>query len=361
MKSRAVPQDFDRTSTLFPPISTPHQPNIGSITQPPYEFTESMRDISTAPDFGQSQVISEESSSSGVPSAYSEPLWTPGSVLGSHIHSPVSSADGRTEHTGLLVPNLHSPNVGNPYAQLEGFPTIYSTSPDPRSHIRAELLDLQPPEAIIGAGHTKHSSLHTRDTFARPTDPAILDQLGQSHVRSPLLGMAGYSPPSGESSRIRSPSYIGPDSQLQPAQPTAYKSPNSRDSAHTMFDSTQHLNQFSVTYPTIQPYPPTRALSIPSSVYPWSASIEHNARAFPSVTNLDSHPSRAPYIALEGAIDDIENIEARQGLKDTTPANLGPPQYFSTPRQGAGGMMRARAQDGDWESFPHPSQHSFPY
>jgi len=296
MKSRAVSQDFDRTSTPFSAISTPRQPDIVSTTQPPYGFAESMRDTNSAPDFGLSQAISEETSSTSVPSAYSEPLWTPGSVLGSQSLSPVPSADERTEYTGSLIPHLHTPNAGTPYAQFQGFPTIDSTSTHPHSRRRAGSLALQPSAAFTCAGHTRHSSLHTRVTFARPTSPALLHQRGQSYTRSSLLGMAGYSPPSAEPSRTQSHSYVASDSQLQRAQSTAFESPSSFNSAHTTFDSTQRLHQSSVTYPMIQSPQPTRATSISSSVYPWSASCEPNARAFPSVIQSTSHSIRAPYI-----------------------------------------------------------------
>lgn len=136
MKSRALPQEFDRTSTLFSAISIPRQPDIVSTTQPPYGFAESMRDTNSAPDFGHPRAISEETSSTSVPSAYSEPLWTPASVvLGSQSRSQVPSADERTEYTGSLIPQLRTPNAGTPYAQFQGFPTIDSTSTYPRSRI----------------------------------------------------------------------------------------------------------------------------------------------------------------------------------------------------------------------------------
>jgi len=62
---------------------------------------------------------------------------------------------------------------------------------------------------------------------------------------------------------------------------------------------------------------------------------------------------------FEGATDEIENTEAMQDLGNTTVAGLGPPQQIFTPRQGAGGRMRAAAENRG--SFTHPPQNSFPY
>jgi len=257
MKSRAIPEDFDRTSTLYSAFSTRHQPDVGSKTLSPYGFTESIRDFDSAPGFGHSGDISGEAWSSSVRSAHNEPLWTPGSILGSSIHSPIPSADERAEYTDSLASHLHTPNEGTPYAQPRRFPSIYSTSTQPRSRIRAESWASQPSAAFTSAGDTRYRSSQTQVTFARPTSPAPLHQSGQSHMGSPFHGIAGYSPPNEEPPRTQSGSDLAPGLQLQQAQPTDYESLNSIGSAYTTFEDTQHLPQSSAAYSMMQSDQPT--------------------------------------------------------------------------------------------------------
>jgi len=335
VKSRAVPEDFDRSSTLYSTLPLPHQPDINSTTQPSSGYTEVISEITGAPGFGHRRDISGETLSGSAHSAYSEPLWAPDSVASSQNNSSVPPGDERSHHTSSPAFHLHTPTQGTPYARSRSFRAIYSTSPDPRNRIRAESLASPPSPAFTGAGPTRRRSSQTRVTSARSASPALLDPPWQSQMRSPFHGRLDYTLPSREPPRNRSRSDLAPDPQLQQAQHSACELSDYSSSAYPTFGNPQRLHQPSVGSPMFQFDPTTReipsATSIPSSVYPWSASTEPNARAFPSVPYSTPHTSQAQYIALEGAIDDTENSRARQDVRETPVVGLRLPQQVFTP------------------------------
>jgi len=224
MKSRAVPEGFDRSSTLYSAFPTPYQPDISSTMQPSYGSPENIRENTGAPGFGHTRDISGETSSSNVLSAYSEPFWILDSVLGSEIHLSVPPIDERTNFMSSVASYLPTPNHCTLYAQPQSSPATYTTSPHSRSRTQAESLASPPSAAFTGTGHTRHGSSQARGVSARPASPAFMHHPRQPQTESPFHGMVGYSPPDRHTPRTKSRSGIAPESLFQQAHPTANES-----------------------------------------------------------------------------------------------------------------------------------------
>lgn len=309
VESRAVPEDLDKSSKLYSAFPPSHQVDISSTTQPSYGFTEHKRKFTNFPGLGHRRDISGETSSGNIHSTYSEPLWTQDLIEGSQNISPVPPVDEAIHHTSSLAFDFRTPNEGSPSTRSRRSPAIYGTLPHPRSRIRVESLASPPSPTLTGAGLITHRN------------PALLHPPGQSQIRSPSNGRINDSPRSGEYPRHQSRSGIVPEHQLQQAQPSMCESSDYFSSAYTTFYHPTQLHQPLVSSPMFQFEQPPReipsATSIPSSVYPRSASTEPNARAFPGVFYSSPHTGQVPYITWEGSTDDIENTEARQDVKNT--------------------------------------------
>lgn len=288
VKSRAMPEDFDKSSTLYPCFPPSHQLDISSTTQPSYGFTEHDREFTNTPGLRHRRDIIGDTSSGNIPSTDSEPLWTQDLVADSQNNSSLPPVDEAIHNTSPLAFDLHTPNQGSPSTPYRRSPAIYSTSPHPRSRIRVESLASPHSPTFTGAGPATHRN------------PALLHPPEQSQMRSPFHSRIDYSLRSGKYSRHQSRSGVAPEYQLQQAQPSVCEFSDYLSSAYATFGDPAQLHQPLVGSSMFQFDQSTRgipsATSIPCSGFSRSASTEPNARAFPRVSYSSPHTSQVPYI-----------------------------------------------------------------
>ena len=127
MRSRALPEDFDRSSALRSGLST--APQLGLNTTISLRYNPSINGLQPGafPGYGHIRRISDESAISPCsdPSMPSESLWTSGSVPESEMQSPVSPIMDRGPVWGTIALHNPSPQDVNPHSRSHSFPVNY--------------------------------------------------------------------------------------------------------------------------------------------------------------------------------------------------------------------------------------------
>ena len=349
MKSRALPEDFDRSTALHSAFSRTPQPKNNTTLSPSCGSDEPIRAFTGVVGFGHRRDLSGETSSSSIPSVYSEPLWTPSSAPGSQTNSPIIPVDESIHNLGSLASHVHTPHQDTIYARSRSFPSIYGTPLHPPSHMRDEL-SASPPAAFTHTGHTGRRSSEMLMVFGRPVRPGLLDFPEQSQREPHFHGMISYSPPRRDSSPTQSQPDLPAEHQIQRAQPTTYQPSFHTGPTYPTLGDPRPQHPPPMGFPIFQPHSPMHQIQISPSFtpsgYSWSPSAEQNTRLSSGVPYPASYSGQVSYGAIEGATEDTIDPEERPNLVFTPVIGLGLPQQVFTTSQGPQNSSE-RPQNGD--------------
>ena len=191
MRSRALPEDFDRSSALRSGLSA--TPQLGLNTTTSLRYNPSIKGLQPGafPGYEHIRRISDESAISPCsdPSMPSESLWTSGSVAGSEMQSPVSPMMDRGPIWGTIL--LHGPNPQNinPHSRSNSFPANYPSQPQatrPQHEEYMSRMRTGPLATPIAAGpmYTAGQVGEVPMIFGRPCPPPAF-----RYSQRPLVGL----------------------------------------------------------------------------------------------------------------------------------------------------------------------------
>ena len=367
MKSRALPEDFDRSTALHPAFP---RRNINPSISLSCGFGEVICDPGAVFKPGHRRDISGDTSASSLPSVFSEPLWTPSSGPGSPINSPTSLSDERTHCGGSVASQIHTSRQTTPYGRSRSIPTIYGGLPHLPTRVRAVSLASPLSVASLDLSYTRHSGGEVPKNFNMPISPlSDISMHAQSHP--PFRNLVEYSPIGKESAIIPSQlqSRSTNEQRNQPREPAASNSSFYATSPYSSLPKPQNQQFSPVGFPTYHPHQSFHqeihsASSAANAAYPWSPSSENITTPAPSVSYPTLYTSGAPYSALESPAENVVKSEEREHLVHIPAIGLGLPSHFFAPREGIGNGSDASHGDqrGDTQGFTHhPHQYAFPY
>ena len=351
MRSRALPENFDRSSALHaglpatPPIGTHAlSPTYGSFMGSQQGSLLRYRHIRRPSD-------DPATSPSSNPSMPSESLWTSGSMPGSEMQSPISPVGERGSVWGQIASQIPSPQATNSYGRSRSFPANYQAEPQVLRQYPPELASRMRAGSLaspVTASRGQPAPVPT--VFGRPRPPALHDYSNPSQMGLPPQQQDVYPearsflPPQardeGNPEQLigRSPSFAGQPMFAIPPSPSVpqHLQPYSQEA----FRQSQFLQQASppvlqqeFTRPALPEQYLRPAYSLYSTHYPSQYTFE---AASPQATN----PEGVPYQMTRAS------ISGPPTQRDTAPESGG--------TTGSQLRQQLRVDTGRRRSFTHP-------
>lgn len=199
MRSRALPEDFDRSSALRSGLST--TPQLGLNTAISLGYNPSIKGLQPGafPGYEHIRRISDESAISPCsdPSMPSESLWTSGSVPESEMQSPVSPMMDRGPIWSTVALHNPSPQNINPHSRPHSFPANYPSQRQatrPQHEEYMSRMRTGPLAAPVPAGqmYTGGQAAEVPMLFGRPCPPATFRYSQRPLVGLESQGQCGY-------------------------------------------------------------------------------------------------------------------------------------------------------------------------
>ena len=369
MRSRALPEDFDRSTTLHSAFSRTHSTNNNTRMSPSHRPSETIHALNTPPTLGHRRDLSGGTSSSSIQSVFSEPLWAQSSGPGLQNNSPLSPTDRilyRDSLASQLLASQHSIQHSIHYARSRSNPSIHAQPLDPQSRMRAGSLASPRSAGLSPANHVRRSSSDIqRDTLSRPVSP-LLEASQQPQIRPPpSQRIVDYSPPGEEPLTNRHQPHQTTEYCVQQESTSAYEAPFITGSDYLTIQNPE-VPQASAIFRLYQPNPPSHRIQTASleidAAYYWSPSVEDNPRPSHSISYPAPYTSQAPYTGFEGASADAIKFGERQNTGDTAVVGLGLPQHVfisgQTPRNSTN-EHNMRLEGEEQGSTPHPPQYDY--
>lgn len=362
MRSRALPEDFDRSSALH--AGLPATPPIGGTTlSPSYGSLGTGILPGGLLRYGHIRRPSDDPATSpgSNPSVPSESLWTSGSIPGSEMQSPVSPVLDRGHVWGSIASHIPSPQNHNHYGRSQSFSTIYQAHPQSMRQYSQENLarmrtaSLAPPapsslgQAPIPTGFGRpcpnaHNLPNATYDYSHPNQMGLQVQQQGGYVDAETF----LSPQARDESNPGQPPETSPVFTYEstfaiPPSPNMlhHTQPQGRDS----YRSNHILQQASPQVPLqefTRPALPDQHLRPSYPPYPTEYPSQYTFQtASPQVTN----PEDVPYLMSRASIS-------------------GPPTQhdFAPESGGANGTstqrQRLRVDTGRRRSFTHPPDHN---
>ena len=255
MRSRALPEDYDRSS-LHSSLRTTPQLGANAPLSPMYNpLITGLQPSGSL--YGHIRRISDESaiSPSSNPSVPSEYLWTSGSMPGSETQSPVSPAVDRGSVWGSIASQILSPQNINLYTRSRSFPAVHQSQQQalrqyPQAHMsRMRNGALASPVAAgpMSAGPGQGAQVPIAFERPCPTPTCEYSQQGQMGFPAQEQGVyaeaQGYPPPQ-EQMFGGSPSLAHRQSQASFTIPSSTSELQTRQQRAHGQGSSHHQSQF---------------------------------------------------------------------------------------------------------------------
>ena len=366
MRSRALPEDFDRSTTLHSAFSRTNSTNINTTMSPSHRASESIHTLNTPPTPGHRRDLSGGTSSSSIQSVFSEPLWAHSSGPGLQFNSPLSPTDRilyRDSLASQLLASQHSIQHNIPYARSRSNPSIHAQPLNRQSRMRAGSLASPCSAKLSPANHVRRSSFDIqRDTLSRPISP-LLEGSEQPQIRPPPShGIVDYSPPGEEPSTNRNQPHQTTEYCIQQEGTSAYEAPFITGSDYLTLPNPE-VPQASAICRLYQPSHQIQNASLETNAaYYWSPPVEDGPRPSHSISYLAPYTDQAPYTGFEGASADAIKFGDRQNTGNIPVVGLGLPQHVfvsgQTPRNSTN-EHNMRLEGEEQGSTPHPPQYDY--
>ena len=365
MRSRALPEDFDRSTTLHSAFSRTNSTNINTTMSPSNRASESVHALNTPPIFGHRRDLSGGTSSSSIQSVFSEPLWDQSSGPGLQFNSPLSPTDRilyRDSLASQLLASQHSIQHSIPYARSRSNPSVHAQPLDRQSRMRAGSLASPRSAGLSPANHIRRSNFYKQDTLSRPVSP-LLEDSEQPRIRPPPShGTEIYSPPGEEQLTNRHQPHQTNEYYVQQEGTSAYGAPCITGSDYLTLPNPEGP-QASAIFRLYQPSHQIQTASLETNAaYYWSPPVEDNPRPSHSISYPAPYTAQAPYNGFEGAPADAIIFGERQDPGNIPVVGLGLPQHvFSsaqTPRNSTN-EHTIRLEGEEQGLTPHPPQYDY--
>ena len=335
MRSRALPEHFDRSSALH--AGLPATPAIlGNVLSPSYGSLAMGNQPGGFLRYGHIRRPSDDpaTSPSSNPSVPSESLWTSGSMPGSELQSPVSPVVERGHVWSSIASQIPSPQTTNPYGRSRSFPAIYQPQPPPVGQYPQEHISRMRTGSLASpvAADLDQSAAGPL-VFGRSCPPATFDYSPTSQMGLPFQQQGVY-----DSTQA---------TFAIPPTPSVLQQPQSRN--QEAYHQSRVLQQASPPVPQhefTRPALPEQRMRPAYSAYPTDYPIQSN---FNSASPQMANSEEASYQVARAS------ISGPQTQRDNTPedSNIAPDAQQQQQQQ-------LRVKTGRRRSFTHPPDYSFP-
>ena len=342
MRSRALPEDFDRSSALH--VGLPPTPPIGTALSTAYGSLGTGNLPGDLLRYGHIRRPSDDPATSPG-SNPSESLWTSGSMPGSEMQSPVSPVLERGHVWGSIAPHIPSPQSNNPYGRSHSFSAIYQAQPQCMRQYSQENLARVRTTAAVSLGQAPpptgygRACPHATYEYSRPNQMGLqVQQQGGYPEAEPFLSPQVRNESNPGQPIETSPVFAYQSTFAVPSSPNIlqHPQPQSRDSYH----SNQVLQQASPQVPLqefTRPALPDQHLR-PS--YPAYPTDYHSQYTYQTSSPQANNHEEVPYLMSRASIS-------------------GPPtQHDYAPEVNGAQRQRLRVDTGRRRSFTHPPDHN---
>lgn len=318
MRSRALPENFDRLTAFDSTLPSTPQINIKTVTSPTYranretnvlsEYVPSIQHTSNYEEY----VLSPHSNSDVV-SESTKPLSI------SKTQSSVSPTDGRIHLVGSPYSNVIDGRQNTPYTQSQSLPTNYSTPPyghEPYRRLRAGSLASPIQACDPHLGRTRRRSYDVHPSMDRAADPS---SFLQRPAQLPFQGQFGHQSPQRDSCEARIQPNAIADCQIQETRSAGFTHHLRVDTSITSHGQLQQQGQR--PWRCHRPIDAIRsAPPITTSEVPWSPSGAQHWRgtAYPNPYN-----SQTPYSTFGSTAEEAVKIEEGRDLTNVPMVSLG--------------------------------------
>ena len=329
MRSRALPENFDRLTAFDSTLPSTPQININTVMSPTYRTA---RETDMLPECVQrnqrtsnyEKYVMSPHSNSDIVSESTRSLSI------SKNQSPVSPTDGRMRLAESQYSHVIDGRQTTPYTQSQSLPTNYSTHPyghEPYRRSRAGSLASPIQERNSHLGRTRRRSY---DIYPSTDRVADYSSFLQRPAQLPFLGQLGYQSPREDSCEAHVQPNAIADGQVQAARSAGFthlRVDTSITGHGQLHQQDQRPWQCHDPIHEIRSAPP-----ITASEGPWSPSgVQHlRGTVYPN-----PYTSQNPYSSTFGsAAEETVKIEEGRDFTDVSTVGLGLPQQVFSQRAG---------------------------
>ena len=331
MRSRALPEHFDRSSALHAGLpGTP--PILGNVLSPSYGSLAMGNQPGGFLRYGHIRRPSDDpaTSPSSNPSVPSESLWTSGSMPGSELQSPVSPVIDRGHVWGSIASQIPSPQTSNPYGRSRSFPAIYQPQPPPMGQYPQEHMSRMRTGSLASPVTADLDQAAAGSlVFARSCPPATFDYSHTSQIGLPFQQQGIYDSTQATFAMPPSPGVL---QHPQPQNQEAYHQ------SRALQQASPPVTQHEFTRPAI----PEQRMRASYTAYPTDYPIQSNFNtASPQMANSEGAAYQLTRASISGP----------QTQRDVSPEGDVTPDAQ---------QQQLRVKTGRRRSFTHPPDYSFP-
>lgn len=332
MRSRALPDDFNRATTLRSTFFKANLTNINTAMTPPSESIESTRILTSAPVLSHRRDLNGETSTSSVPSSFSEHIWSAGSGPTSQLNSPTSPVDDRNPYRSILTSHIHGSYQATPSARSQSIPALYgSRSLHLPTRIRAGSLASPPSAQFPQSAPLRHSISEVSKALIAPADSPHPGFPKDFQLKPSLNSTVGYSSLEGHSI-----SQSRPLSAIEYNSRASYNASFYATSAYSSLPTTQPQQPSAGDLPTFQQYQQAQSACNPSATAltscAWSPG-DQAAGPLPSISYPTPYTCQVPYNTYEGTGENSKKNEETENRVNGAIIGLGLPQHVFASRQ----------------------------
>ena len=338
MRSRALPEHFDRSSALHAGLPAA-PPVLGNVLSPSYGSLAMGNQPGGFLRYGHIRRPSDDpaTSPSSNPSIPSESLWTSGSMPGSELQSPVSPVAERGHVWNSIASQIPSPQTTNPYGRSRSFPAIYQPQPPPMGQYPQEHMSRMRTGSLASPVTADLDQAAAGPlVFGRSCAPATFDYSHTSQIGLPFQQQGVYDSTQATFAIPPSPSV------LQHPQP---QSQESYHQSRALQQASPPVPQHEFTRPAL----PEQRMRAAYTAYPTDYPVHSNFNtASPQMANSEGatyQVTRASYQVTRAS------ISSPQRQRDVSPEGGNTPDAQ---------QQQLRVKTGRRRSLTHPPDYSFP-
>lgn len=328
MRSRALPENFDRSTAFHSPLSPTPRINISTIVTPKNRPSEGIGPFGGFA-HGHRRNLSGDTCinpAHGNATLANESTWGFRSVPASETQSPISPTGEMIHHSDSLFSRVLSPYSNTSCSRSRSFPNTHASPPydqEPARRFRTGSLTSPMPtiSSQIGNSRRRDSKLYC-DAGGAPDLSLYVQHPSDAHFH----GSVGYLSPKKDSYESLPQRSIESPDLLHAPRPMIYPHSLRLDTSiptHGQLRSEEPPLQRDPSIHEIRSAPP-----ITTPHYPWSSSQEqptrHSSIAFPT-----PYPSELSYGTFEIATEDCIKAGATGDMANMPLQGLGLPQQVS--------------------------------